>query len=531
MAKSKKKHSKRQTGQEKLSKIEEKDKLSEEEKQDIKTKEEVEEWARNVISEGYRREDILNLLNNENREEIEKNYILNIYDNELIRFKEKELEKELAEERLEKELAEERLEKELEKERLEKIKSNKQEKGEATEGGKKIISKTTPDKEEVIIIEEENVKKMLKKGEEERKKKELRKRMEKEKKMEKERMEKLKEKEKIKAETKNKQTKLEKTLIEHNNQIKLLKKEIGKSVIGQKKIINGIIRGFLADGHVLIEGVPGIAKTLLIKTLAKASGCEFSRIQFTVDLLPTDITGVTTYDESKKEFSTFKGPIFANFVIADEINRAPPKSQSAMLEAMQEKQVTIGKNTHKLPSPFFVMANNNPLESSGTYPLPEAQVDRFLFKLKMEYTSTEDEEKIIDTNMTIKKFEDFNINSIISPKKILEMQETVKKITSSPEIKKYIIKIIDATRNPKKYNIRLGKYIEWGCSPRASIGLNIAAKTDALLHGTTYITPQNIKNIAHDVLRHRLILNYSGQAEKVKSEDIIDEILKKVPLP
>lgn len=325
--------------------------------------------------------------------------------------------------------------------------------------------------------------------------------------------------------------KLKKSLEAYQKELALLKQEISKIVVGHDEVINGIVRGFLADGHVLIEGVPGIAKTLLIRTIAKASGCDFSRVQFTVDLLPTDITGVTTYDEGAKTFKTIKGPIFSNFIIADEINRAPPKVQSAMLEAMQEKQVTIGKETHKLPVPFFVMANNNPLESSGTYPLPEAQVDRFLFKLLMGYTSNENEEKVIDTNITTKKFEDFDIKSIISPDKILKMQADTKKVLASPKIKKYIVRIVDATRKPKQYGLEYGKYIEWGCSPRASIGLTIAAKADALMHGLPYITPQNVKNVAKDVLRHRLILNYMGQAENVSRDKIVEEILNKVPLP
>jgi len=311
-------------------------------------------------------------------------------------------------------------------------------------------------------------------------------------------------------------------------ELQSIKDEVARVVVGHDEVVHGILRGILANGHVVIEGVPGVAKTLLIRSLSEASGCAFSRIQFTVDLLPTDITGVTTYDEHKREFITVKGPIFANFIIGDEINRAPPKTQSAMLEAMQEKQVTIGKETHALPSPFFIMANNNPLESSGTYPLPEAQVDRFLFKLKMGYTSTEHEEKIIDQNISLRKFEEYQIKPIVSPEKIEKMQAATRDIMSSPKIKRYVVQIVNATRKPKDYDIKLGKYIEWGCSPRASIGLTIAAKADALLNGKGYITPKNIKNIAHDVLRHRIILNYQGQAENISTDDIIDEILTKV---
>lgn len=314
------------------------------------------------------------------------------------------------------------------------------------------------------------------------------------------------------------------------NDLEKVREEVAKIVVGQKVIVDSILRALLANGHVLIEGVPGVAKTLLIRSIAQTMGCEFSRIQFTVDLLPADITGLTTYTPGKG-FETIKGPIFSNFVIADEINRAPPKTQSALLEAMQEKQVTIGRKTFHLTPPFFVMANNNPLESSGTYKLPEAQIDRFLFKLKMGYPNMEEEEAIIDKNITINKFEDYKIKKILSPSKIIRLQEMTKKIYSSPQIKKYIVRIVDCSRNPDKYKVKLGKYIEYGGSPRATISLQIAAKADAVLHGQTSVTPQNIKNIAHDVLRHRLLLNYEGQAENVDSDKIIDEILSKVKVP
>lgn len=309
-----------------------------------------------------------------------------------------------------------------------------------------------------------------------------------------------------------------------------IKEEVGRIVVGQQEVLDGILRGILSDGHILIEGVPGIAKTLLIRALAESLGCDFSRIQFTVDLLPTDITGITTYHPGKG-LSTIKGPIFTNFIIGDEINRAPPKSQSALLEAMQERQVTIGKNTYQLPSPFFVMANNNPLESSGTYPLPEAQVDRFLFKLKMGYTSLEDEKKILDTNITTHKFEDYKIRKILNPAVIKKMQKETKEMKASESLKSYIVNIVDATRNPKKYGVKLGRYIEWGGSPRAAIALYIGAKADAYLNGQKFPTPQNVKNIAKDALRHRLILNYTGQAEKIQTDSIIDEILSKVRVP
>jgi len=313
----------------------------------------------------------------------------------------------------------------------------------------------------------------------------------------------------------------------HVDYLKDIKTEVAKVFVGHEEVVDAVLRGVLANGHVLIEGVPGVAKTLLIRSIAQTMGCEFSRIQFTVDLLPADITGLTTYTPGKG-FETIKGPIFANFIIADEINRAPPKTQSALLEAMQEKQVTIGRDTFKLTPPFFVMANNNPLESSGTYKLPEAQIDRFLFKLKLGYPKMEDEEMIIDKNITVHKFEDFKLKKILSSAKVIELQELTKKLSSGPQIRKYIVRLVDCTRNPKDYNVRLGKYIEYGGSPRATIALQIAAKADAVMRGQSSVTPQNVKNVAHDVLRHRLLLNYEGQAENINSDKIIDEILKKV---
>ncbi len=312
--------------------------------------------------------------------------------------------------------------------------------------------------------------------------------------------------------------------------IEKVKQEIAKVVVGQEEVTNGILRGLFSNGHVLVEGVPGVAKTLLIRSLSEATGCKFSRIQFTVDLLPTDITGITAYDKVKG-FYVVKGPIFANFIIADEINRAPPKTQSALLEAMQEKQVTIGKQTFKLEEPFFVMANKNPLESAGVYPLPEAQVDRFLFKLFMDYPKKEEEKEVIEQNISLNKFEDFNIKSVTTSKDIIAIQKAVKQIHHSDKIKDYIIELVTATRKPADYEIKLGRYIELGASPRAAINLFIGAKADALLNGINYILPQNVKNIAADVLRHRIILNYKGEAEKITTDHIIKEILSKVPVP
>jgi len=313
------------------------------------------------------------------------------------------------------------------------------------------------------------------------------------------------------------------------NDIKKVKQEIARVVVGQDEIVDSLLRAILADGHVIVEGVPGIAKTLLIRTLAVVTGCSFKRIQFTVDLLPTDITGITSYNE-QKGFYVVKGPIFANYIIADEINRAPPKTQSALLEAMQEKQTTIGKTTFPMMKPFFVMANNNPIEQSGVYPLPEAQVDRFLFKLKMNYPDEKQSKSIIEQNITLKKFEDYNLKAITNPEKILQMQDFTKKVKHTDKIKDYICRIVSATRNPKKYGITYGKYIEWGASPRANIGLFIAAKADAVMKDNKFVTPAHVKNISCDVLRHRILLNYRGRAEGVSTDDVVKEILSKVPV-
>jgi len=300
-----------------------------------------------------------------------------------------------------------------------------------------------------------------------------------------------------------------------------VKKEVHKVIVGQEEVIDAFLCALLCDGHVLLEGVPGIAKTLLVKALAEASGCISKRIQFTVDLLPSDIIGITTYTP-EKGFETIKGPIFANFIVADEINRSPPKTQSAMIEAMQEKQVTIAKETYPLPLPFFVMANNNPLESSGVYDLPEAQVDRFLFKVLMGYPNSKEEMKIMEENVTLKKFEEYNLQPILSPEKIIEMQKITKDIYMDEKVKEYIVKIIKKTRDR---DFKDGDYIEWGGSPRASIGIFIASKARALLNGRNYVNPQDVKDVAHFVLRHRIILNYKARAEGLTSDKIIDEIL------
>jgi MoxR-like ATPase len=322
----------------------------------------------------------------------------------------------------------------------------------------------------------------------------------------------------------------ERAISGYKAKLEQINREISKLIVGQKDVINGMFLGLLCNGHVLVEGVPGIAKTLLIRALAKATGCDFKRIQFTVDLLPTDITGITAYHKDKG-FYVVKGPVFTNFILADEINRAPPKTQSALLEAMGERQVTIGKETFSLPNPFFVMATQNPIESAGTYSLPEAQIDRFLLKLYMGYPTSDEEIKILRKNINLYKFDDFDIKPAITPQEIVKMQDDVKKIYMSQKVEQYCVNIVDATRRPKKYGIKLGKYIELGSSPRASIGLFIVSKANALVHGKNFVIPDYIKEIAGPVLRHRMILNYEGMAEGIKTDNIVKEILEKVPIP
>ena len=307
-----------------------------------------------------------------------------------------------------------------------------------------------------------------------------------------------------------------------------IKQEVGKVVVGQDVIVDGLIKGLLCDGHVLLEGVPGVAKTLMVRALAAASGCDSKRVQFTVDLLPTDILGLTSFTPGKG-FDTIKGPIFTNFLLADEINRSPPKTQSALLEAMQEKMVTIGKQTYPLPKPFFVMATENPLETSGVYFLPEAQIDRFLFKILVGYPGKEEEERIMRQNMTLRAFEDYNLKSVCSPEKLLEMQSITKRVFTSPEIGKYIVDIVHLSREKEGYEE--AKYVEWGGSPRATIGLFIAAKAQALISGRKFVVPDDVKKVAYDVLRHRMILNYAAQAEGITSDHIISKILEIVEAP
>lgn len=315
----------------------------------------------------------------------------------------------------------------------------------------------------------------------------------------------------------------------YHTDIKAVRSEIAKAVVGQERVVTDFMIALVANGHVLIEGVPGLAKTLLIRTLSEVMGCKYSRIQFTPDLLPSDILGITTY-EKERGFYVLKGPIFANFVLADEINRAPPKVQSALLEVMQEKQVTIGREGFQVDPPFFVLATQNPLENLGTYPLPEAQMDRFLFKIFIDYPTLEEERLILTQNITSRTFESIDVKPVTGQEKILRMQDDVKSVYCDDKIESYIVRIIDATRNPDRYGIKLGKYLEFGASPRGSIGIYISAKADAMLSGKTYVTPQNVKNVAPNVLRHRIAINYEGQAEDVTSDMVIKEVLDTVPV-
>jgi MoxR-like ATPase len=306
--------------------------------------------------------------------------------------------------------------------------------------------------------------------------------------------------------------------------LKKVKKEMSKALVGQERIVDGLLRGLLCNSHVLLEGVPGIAKTLAIKALGAATGCDVKRVQFTVDLLPTDIIGITSYTP-EKGFEVVKGPIFTNFLIADEINRSPPKTQSALMESMQERQATIGRKTYRIPSPFFVMATENPLENAGVYPLPEAQVDRFLFKILMGYPEEDEEKKIMETNITLKNFEDFDLKPVITPAEIVSMQEIVKKIYLDDSIKNYILAIVKKSRNK---DFKDSEYLTFGVSPRASIGVFIASKARALMNGRNYVIPEDVKKVIFDVLRHRLILSYKANLKKISPENIIQNILNEV---
>lgn len=311
--------------------------------------------------------------------------------------------------------------------------------------------------------------------------------------------------------------------------VDLLTIEMNKVIVGQKHLVESLLIGLLSDGHILLEGVPGLAKTLAITTLSKAVSADFSRIQFTPDLLPADLLGTMIYSQKNEEFVVKKGPIFTNFVLADEINRAPAKVQSALLESMQERQVTIGDHTYPLPKPFLVMATQNPIEQEGTYPLPEAQVDRFMLKVVIDYPKKAEEQMIIRQNLA-QKFPE--AGNIIKPEDILRAREVVKDVYMDEKIEKYIVDIVFATRFPDQYGLEKFKdMISYGGSPRASISLSMAAKAYAFIKRRGYVIPEDVRAICHDVLRHRIGLSYEAEANNINSEEIISEILNTVEVP
>lgn len=311
--------------------------------------------------------------------------------------------------------------------------------------------------------------------------------------------------------------------------INLIQRGMDQTIVGQKHLIDSLLIALLSNGHVLLEGVPGLAKTLAIKTLAQIIDAKYSRIQFTPDLLPADVLGTMVYSVKSEQFQVKKGPIFANFVLADEINRAPAKVQSALLEAMQERQVTIGDNTFSLDEPFLVMATQNPIEQEGTYPLPEAQVDRFLLKVVIGYPSKEEEKVIIRQNITNERKE---IKPLLKPEEILEAQEVCEKIYIDEKIERYIVDIVFATRFPADYGLNdLTSIIAFGASPRASISLARAARSYAFLRGRGYVVPEDVRAVAHDVLRHRIGLTYEAEANTITADEIISTILDKVEVP
>ena len=300
-------------------------------------------------------------------------------------------------------------------------------------------------------------------------------------------------------------------------------------IVGQKHLVESLLIGLLSDGHVLLEGVPGLAKTLAIKTLASLIDAQYSRIQFTPDLLPADVVGTMIYSQKDETFQVKKGPVFANFVLADEINRAPAKVQSALLEAMQERQVTISKETFKLPDPFLVLATQNPIEQEGTYPLPEAQVDRFMLKVVIDYPKLEEEKLIIRQNINGDKF---NVKPILKADEIIEARKVVRQVYLDEKIEKYIVDIVFATRYPEKYDLKeLKDMIGFGGSPRASINLALAARSYAFIKRRGYVIPEDVRAVAHDVLRHRIGLTYEAEASNMTSDEIVSKILNKVEVP
>ncbi|MBL3657777.1 AAA family ATPase [Fulvivirga sediminis] len=316
---------------------------------------------------------------------------------------------------------------------------------------------------------------------------------------------------------------------EYQDKIKNVFSEVGKVVVGQEAMINRLLIGLFTQSHILLEGVPGIAKTLTVSTLAKVLHLDFQRIQFTPDLLPADLIGTMIYNQKLAKFEVKQGPIFANMILADEINRSPAKVQSALLEAMQEKQVTIGETTFQLDRPFLVLATQNPVDQEGTYPLPEAQVDRFMMKVYVDYPTKEQELEVMRriSNMTF----DYTVNTVLTKEDVFAIRNEINKVTISESLEKYIVEIVYATRDPKSYGLnREAEYIQFGVSPRATINLNLASKAIAYFEGRDYVLPEDIKEVAPDVLNHRIILNYEAEADNIKTHQIIDSILSKIPI-
>ena len=314
-----------------------------------------------------------------------------------------------------------------------------------------------------------------------------------------------------------------------SNFVSMIQQGMDQTIVGQKHLVDSLLIALLANGHVLLEGVPGLAKTLAIKTLSQLIDAKFSRIQFTPDLLPADVVGTMVYRVQKEKFETKKGPVFANFVLADEINRAPAKVQSALLEAMQERQVTIGDQTFALDDPFLVLATQNPIEQEGTYPLPEAQVDRFLMKVVIGYPNKEEEKQIVRMNISPSRP---NIQPLVSPRDIIETRDVVNKIYIDEKIERYIVDIVFATRFPDDYRLSdLKSIISFGASPRASISMALAARAYAFLRGRGYVIPEDVRAVCHDVMRHRLGLSYEAEANNISADEVISEILDKVAVP
>ena len=319
-------------------------------------------------------------------------------------------------------------------------------------------------------------------------------------------------------------------ILESSKFVKPLRENLEKAVVGQEELLNKIIICMLADGHMLLEGVPGLAKTLTVKTLASSLNCKFQRIQFTPDMLPADLIGTLIYNQKSGEFDTRKGPIFSNIILADEINRSPAKVQSALLESMQEKQVTIGENTYKMELPFLVLATQNPLEQEGTYPLPEAQLDRFMFKLIVNYPSIDSEKVLMRLNTTSKK--EIDINPIVQPETIIEAQNLITEIYVDEKVEDYILNLIFATRDPLKFDLKdLDGIIDVGASPRATINILKASKSRAFTESRGYVTPEDVRYVSTEILRHRVILTYEAEAEELTTDQVVTRLFEKIEVP